>query len=605
MRKPKHYIYGLDGLRALSVIAVIFYHLNYPFAAGGYLGVTLFFVLSGYLITDLLCQEYEATATIDLKQFWLRRFRRLLPALYTVLLVVGVWITLFQRSFLTGLREDVFAALAYVSNWWYIAQDQSYFTKFEAPSVLQHLWSLAVEEQFYIVWPFVIWLGLKIFKQPIRLLVPMAMIMLTSLIAMAVLYVPGEDPSRLYFGTDTRLFSIVLGGMLAVVWPSRVFAERVVQQRVRNILDAVGTVALLVVLLGFVFFSEGSDFLYRGGMGVMSLLMLIVIGVVVIPNSRLGKLLSLRPLRWIGARSYGIYLWHFPIIILIGGGLGMPLPWYKVVLVFVLTFICTVLSWHFIETPVRYGGLSRAIAYYRTNYKTRVVRTQAVIILLILGVFTTGMISAKSQSVAAAELQAHLEQAALKQAKAQEKAEKLEREQEQEETAQQEEQAPASQSIVTAVGDSVMLAASDALQGSFPTTYVDAAVGRQVSDAVIVLDWMAEHERLGDIVVIALGSNGAFPDGEIERLITKLGNERQIFFVNTNVPRYWKDTVNTTLQQAQQNYTNVHVIDWDTAASQQANVFYEDGIHPNKEGAIYYAQVIKNGVEAVTGAIES
>ena len=121
MRKPKHYIYGLDGLRALSVIAVIFYHLNYPFAAGGYLGVTLFFVLSGYLITDLLCQEYEATATIDLKQFWLRRFRRLLPALYTVLLVVGVWITLFQRSFLTGLREDVFAALAYVSNWWYIA----------------------------------------------------------------------------------------------------------------------------------------------------------------------------------------------------------------------------------------------------------------------------------------------------------------------------------------------------------------------------------------------------------------------------------------------------------------------------------------------------
>lgn len=599
MRKPKHYIYGLDGLRALSVIAVIFYHLNYPFAAGGYLGVTLFFVLSGYLITDLLCQEYEATATIDLKQFWLRRFRRLLPALYTVLLVVGVWITLFQRSFLTGLREDVLAALAYVSNWWYIAQDQSYFTKFEAPSVLQHLWSLAVEEQFYIVWPFVIWLGLKIFKQPIRLLVPMAMIMLTSLIAMAVLYVPGEDPSRLYFGTDTRLFSIVLGGMLAVVWPSRVFAERVVQQRIRNILDAVGTVALLLVLLGFVFFSESSIFLYRGGMGVISLLMLIVIGVVVIPNSRLGKLLSLRPLRWIGARSYGIYLWHFPIIILIGGGLGMPLPWYKVVLVFVLTFICTVLSWHFIETPVRYGGLSRAIAYYRTNYKTRVVRIQAVIILLILSIFTTGMISAKSQSVATAELQAHLEQAALKQAKAQERAEKLEREQE------QEEQAPTSQSIVTAVGDSVMLAASDALQDSFPTTYIDAAVGRQVSDAVIVLDWMAEHERLGDIVVIALGSNGAFPDGEIERLITKLGNERQIFFVNTNVPRYWKDMVNNTLQQAQQNYTNVHVIDWDTAASQQANVFYEDGIHPNKEGAIYYAQVIKNGIEAVTGAIES
>lgn len=602
MRKPKHYIYGLDGLRALSVIAVIFYHLNYPFAAGGYLGVTLFFVLSGYLITDLLCQEYAATKTINLKQFWLRRFRRLLPALYTVLLVIGVWITLFQRSFLIGLREDVFAALAYVSNWWYIAQDQSYFTKFEAPSVLQHLWSLAVEEQFYIVWPFVIWLGLKVFKQPIRLLMPMAIIMFASLVAMAVLYVPGEDPSRLYFGTDTRLFSIVLGGMLAVVWPSRVFAERVVQKRVRDVLDIVGAVALGIVLLGFVFFKENSDFLYRGGMGLVSFLMLVVIGVVVIPNSRLAKLLSLRPLRWIGARSYGIYLWHFPIIILLGGGLDAPLPWYKVVLVFVLTFICTVLSWHFIETPVRYGGLSRAIAYYRTNYKTRMVRTQAIIMLVVLGIFTSGMIGAKSQSVAAAELQAHLERAAKKQAEAQVKADTKKQPVKQEIPT---EEAPITETIVTAVGDSVLLSASEALQASFKTVYVDAAIGRQVSDAVIVLDWMAEHERLGEIVVIALGSNGAFPDGEIERLITKLGNERQIFFVNTNVPRYWKDTVNNTLQQAQQTYSNVHVIDWNTAATQRANVFYEDGIHPNKEGALYYAEVIKKGIESVTGALES
>lgn len=602
MRKPKHYIYGLDGLRALSVIAVIFYHLNYPFAAGGYLGVTLFFVLSGYLITDLLCQEYAATKTINLKQFWLRRFRRLLPALYTVLLVIGVWITLFQRSFLIGLREDVFAALAYVSNWWYIAQDQSYFTKFEAPSVLQHLWSLAVEEQFYIVWPFVIWLGLKVFKQPIRLLMPMAIIMFASLVAMAVLYVPGEDPSRLYFGTDTRLFSIVLGGMLAVVWPSRVFAERVVQKRVRDVLDIVGAVALGIVLLGFVFFKENSDFLYRGGMGLVSFLMLVVIGVVVIPNSRLAKLLSLRPLRWIGARSYGIYLWHFPIIILLGGGLDAPLPWYKVVLVFVLTFICTVLSWHFIETPVRYGGLSRAIAYYRTNYKTRMVRTQAIIMLVVLGIFTSGMIGAKSQSVAAAELQAHLERAAKKQAEAQVKADTKKQPVKQEIPT---EEAPITETIVTAVGDSVLLSASEALQASFKTAYVDAAIGRQVSDAVIVLDWMAEHERLGEIVVIALGSNGAFPDGEIERLITKLGNERQIFFVNTNVPRYWKDTVNNTLQQAQQTYSNVHVIDWNTAATQRANVFYEDGIHPNKEGALYYAEVIKKGIESVTGALES
>lgn len=612
MRKPKRYIHGLDGLRAISVIAVILYHLNYPIAAGGYLGVTLFFVLSGYLITDLLFQEYQATNQIDFKQFWIRRFRRLLPALYTLLIVVVVWITLFQRSFLTGLREDVFAAIAYVSNWWYIAQDQSYFTKFDAPSVLQHLWSLAVEEQFYIVWPVLVWLGLKAVKEPSRLLLPMTAIMLASLVAMVVMYVPGEDPSRLYFGTDTRLFSIVLGGMLAVLWPSQLFTERMLQRRIRTTFDIIGSVALVAIIASFIFVGEDMTWLYRGGMGAISLVMAVVIAVVVIPDSYLSKVLSIRPLRWVGERSYGIYLWHFPIIILLGGGLGTPLPWPKAVLAVILTFICTVLSWRLVEVPVRYGGLGKLKSFYRNNYKTRKVRLQLMTMAVVLAVFTSGMVVAKSQSAAAAELQYHLEQAAAKQAKVQAKLEKEAKEKAlQEAQAEKEEQeaiAAAQQEpthhVISAIGDSVLLASSEALQSLFTTSYVDAAVGRQVGDATIVIDWMASYGRLGDIVVIALGSNGPFPEGEIDHLIEKIGSERQIFFVNTNVARHWKESVNTTIAKAEMQYDNVHIVDWDKAVAKKDDVFYEDGIHPNQQGAKYYAETVKSTIESVVGKVQ-
>src|SRR5215212_10403865 len=225
MPKPvgssQRYMPGLDGLRAVAVLAVIAYHLDLGWAPGGLLGVGVFFTLSGYLITDLLLGQRAVTGSLKLGEFWIRRARRLLPALFLMIAVVVAWVTLFEPSFLPGLRSDVIAATFYVSNWWNIAREASYFARFGPPPPLEHLWSLAVEEQFYLIWPWLLWLGLRYipgrYTQAGMTLAGAAL----SAAAMALIYQPGVDPTRVYEGTDTRAFGLLIGAALAMVWPSR------------------------------------------------------------------------------------------------------------------------------------------------------------------------------------------------------------------------------------------------------------------------------------------------------------------------------------------------------------------------------------------------
>ncbi|TME48646.1 MAG: acyltransferase, partial [Chloroflexi bacterium] len=264
------YMSGLDGLRALAVLAVIAYHLNFGWAQGGLLGVGVFFVLSGYLITDLLLSQRERTGRIWLGRFWLRRARRLLPALWVMLAVVAVWVSLVQPEQLAALRQDVVAAFAYASNWWYVFQHISYFASFGPPSPLGHLWSLAVEEQFYVVWPLLLIIAVRFVRRRQVLVVLVLLGVVASALAMAALYQAGGNPNRMYYGTDTRAFELLIGASLALVWPSRRVVAAISRRR-RAALDAVGVSGLAVIALMVVYTNQYQPFVYQGGLVLLSL----------------------------------------------------------------------------------------------------------------------------------------------------------------------------------------------------------------------------------------------------------------------------------------------------------------------------------------------
>jgi peptidoglycan/LPS O-acetylase OafA/YrhL len=366
VRRSKRYMPGLDGLRAIAVLAVIAYHLGLGWAPGGLLGVGIFFTLSGYLITDILL-SHMARRDMRLTDFWLGRARRLLPALFLMLIVVVAWVTLFGPAQPSKFRDAVAAAVLYVSNWQLIFQHVSYFARFGAPEPLGHLWSLAIEEQFYVLWPFLLILGARLVRErpglpagmrPRLALLTLAMAV-ASAILMAVLYHPSFDPSRVYDGTDTRAFELLGGAALAMVWPSRRLRPGIAAGA-RNVLDAAGLVGLISIALLIWRTNQYSAFIYHGGLVLLTIATVLVVAALAHPASRLGPALGWGPLRWIGVRSYGIYLWHFPIIVLTSPSGPHQPDLLRDVLQVGTTFGIAALSWHYVEEPIRHGALGRA-----------------------------------------------------------------------------------------------------------------------------------------------------------------------------------------------------------------------------------------------------
>ncbi|PGL70654.1 acetyltransferase [Bacillus sp. AFS055030] len=356
-KKPFRYMAGLDGLRALAVLSVIAYHLNFSWASGGFLGVTVFFVLSGYLITDLLIAEWSTNQRIDLKSFWYRRAKRLLPGMFTLLLIVIAFVSLFKSSMIGNLKQDSVAAIFYYSNWWYIFHHLSYFESFANPSILNHFWSLAVEEQFYIIWPILTLLGLKYIKNKDRLFLYTLVGAIVSALLMAILFHPGSDPSRVYYGTDTRAFSLLIGASLALVWPSRKLTNNVTTSG-KILIDLVGITGLLIFLLMVSKTNQYDSFLYRGGMFLLSISSAMLIAALAHPTSKIGRFLSMKPLKWIGLRSYGIYLWQYPVIILLSPKVNTgDISLFRAICQITLIFVLAALSYHYIEDPIRKGKL--------------------------------------------------------------------------------------------------------------------------------------------------------------------------------------------------------------------------------------------------------
>ncbi|QOX65777.1 acetyltransferase [Anoxybacterium hadale] len=354
---------GLDGLRALAVFAVIAYHLDLSWAPGGLLGVSLFFVLSGYLITNILMKQWERTGTIDLKDFWIRRARRLLPALFVMLTGVILWAAFFSSERLADLLQEVLAAAFYTSNWYLIFHQVSYFESFGPPSPLGHLWSLAVEEQFYLFWPLLLGLGLRCTRQRKWIIGGTAVIALASAAAMALIYMPGHDPSRVYYGTDTRAFGLLVGAVLAMVWPSGQTGELTAKKRLA--LETTGSMGLLVVILMIITTNQYQTSLYQGGLLIFSAAAACAVAALAHPGTGLGRLLGWRPLRWLGECSYGIYLWHYPVIVLTSPLINTEGPDLLLQLrQIALSIFLAVLSRYLVEDPIRYGrgiGISRLV----------------------------------------------------------------------------------------------------------------------------------------------------------------------------------------------------------------------------------------------------
>jgi peptidoglycan/LPS O-acetylase OafA/YrhL len=403
VKRNQRYVPGLDGLRAVAVLAVIAFHLGFGWAPGGLLGVGVFFTLSGYLITDILLSQLSRQGHVELGRFWLARARRLLPALFAMLVVVVAWVTIFGPAQPQQFRDGVVASALYVSNWQLIFGDVSYFARFAPPGPLNHLWSLAIEEQFYLVWPFVLLLGVKVVREtPLRsgvrprLAVATLLLALLSAILMAVLYHPSLDPSRVYYGTDTRAFELLFGAALAMVWPSRKLSPRI-GAGARNTLDALGVASLAAIALMIWKTDQYSSFLYRGGFVVLSIATVLVVAALAHPAGRLGPVLGWKPLRWIGVRSYGIYLWHFPVIVLTTpGGVANGAEPLRELLQLAAIVGISALSWRFVEEPVRHGALGRLwkrarAGDWRPANLTREGRALAVASFVVLAAACAGM----------------------------------------------------------------------------------------------------------------------------------------------------------------------------------------------------------------------
>lgn len=650
------YLPGLDGLRALAVTAVVLYHGGATWMQGGFLGVEVFFVISGYLITLLLIAEHDRTGRISLKGFWLRRARRLLPALYVLLVGVAVWCALFVRDELAELRGQIVAALLYVTNWYLIATDQSYFDNLGRPDLLQHLWSLAVEEQFYLAWPFVMAVLLFVCRRRLGVLAAvLATMAAASTIWMAVLYTPGEDPSRVYYGTDTRAAALIVGALLALFWRPSALARGQVAAQGRS-LDLVGLGGLGLLALLMTRATETGPFLYYGGFLLCSVATLGVIAAVAHPYSILSKVLGLQPLRYLGTRSYGIYLWHWPIFVLTRPGVDVDwsagrLWGFRIG----LTLALSELSYRLVETPIRNGGLS---AWFRSLTGPATLRRDgrrrftvgvagaSLAVLVPVGaviataspydpiadslragqqvvgtvagpgagalgggaasaVASTPTDSVPADSVAAAAGTTaagpdtdvpDLPAATTAPGTPVQGGETTVAAETvaPDTTAPPDTPAPPTPYPVVAIGDSVMLGAAPALSGVLPAgSYIDAVVGRQFLQAKELVDSLRAQGLLGSTVVVHLGNNGPTNSETFQQLMASLADVPKVLFLTVKVERKWEAGVNQVLYDNVPAYPNAKIIYWRDLAEPNRGWFYDDGIHLRAEGAAAYAQIVQ------------
>lgn len=648
MASHSRYIPALDGLRAFAVLAVVLYHISTTFLPSGLLGVTIFFVLSGYLITGLLIREWHDTKNINLPRFWIRRVRRLFPAIVFMILTVLILTALFAPDLLTKLRHDLVAALFWFTNWWYIFQDLSYFESMGAPSPVTHFWSLAIEEQFYLIWPPIL---LLLFKKGARKnviqwgIVALAVI---SVVLMMVLYTPNADPSRVYYGTDTRAFSLLIGAWLAFVFPERRVrgkGSQALNQRQRQIIGYAGIVALTLIIVFMIFVNTYSPFLYYGGILIISLLTGVVILALVDPASQLTRIFSVAPVVYIGKISYGIYIWHYPLLLLMNdyNSTATTSPLMYILQICVIVGVAA-FSYHFVEQPIRHGclgGFWRQIKEKQATWQSIALKhipqlgisaallIGAIVSCIVVPETTTqqnvsmkesvvvpegafsGNSSSGSQSSSNSALSEDTEFDTFGGDTALSRDELIsllgpnpaipalstETLQQLANTTGNDSAQKAQNTQFILIGDSVTVAlGNDGYGGfseTFPNAILDSAVNRNAVDGAQIYKSYEEQGWNGPVVIFELATNGTLTLESLNEMVETVPEGKMVFVVNARAHESVSSTNNRLLETVAANHNNVEIINWYLESANHDEYFDGDGTHLTaNEGSTAYLNML-------------
>lgn len=601
--RSKQYVTGIDGVRTLAVLGVIIYHLLPITLPGGYLGVPLFLLISGYFVTLQLVRQMDQTGGIQLTKFYLKRLRRLYPVLIVMLTVTTAYITLFARDLLHNIKSTIATNLLWVYNWWEIGHGQSYFDRFNGESPFTHLWTLGVEAQFYFLWPLILFMLFLILRKRSKIKWTVFILAAASAVEMALLFDP-QNINRVYYGTDTRAFSLLLGSWLALCWPiDRLNAS--LTAHAARILNGVGIGALLITLLGFFTLPGQSSWTYRGGMFFYSLIGMILIATVVHPGSHMNRWLTNPFFTWIGQRSYGIYVYQLPVMVFYERVVEIGRhPVINALVECLLILAISEFSYRLVEQPLahyQWRYLPASIRHwidFKMHDWHQWLKVGPVVIICFIALCGL-MLPSKPAKKSAVQTRIEKSRQATaaknkqiakgKTAKVNVNSKSLQKKY----GLTSNQLKAASELKVTAIGDSVMADASQDIQEIMPHAYVDAEVGRQGSATPAVIKDLKAKGQLQKNVILNLGTNGAMDSQTINDILTAIGKDHQVYWITPHVPtRDWEQTVCDQIKQAAKQNANVHVIDWNQAANGHAEWFAQDKVHMNEQGNAYFTRLI-------------